>query len=270
MTLAINRENFDGHREVTCVSCHRGASHPLTVPAVAIGEPSPEAPEPAASEQPAASAVLDKYLQAVGGAEAVAKVNGHVQKGKLTGFGPDPVPVDVWAKAGDKRITTVHGPRGENVTAIDGERGWLGGAGRPPRDMSQAERDAARLDAALLFPSDLTRLFKEFKVGPPGRIDGKDAVKVIAKNDGRPPTEIWFDAQSGLVVRLVRYAETPLGRNPTQIDYADYRDADGVKIPFRWTVARPSGRFTIQLDESRQDLPIPDETFGKASPEPPS
>jgi len=271
MTRAINRDNFDGHREVTCVSCHRGATHPLTIPAVADGSPHEEPkPAPTAAERPAAGPILDKYLQAVGGAEAVSKVSGHVQKGKLTGFGPEPVPVDVTAKAGEKRITTVHGQRGDNITAVDGERGWLGSPGRPPRDMSPAESDAARLDAALLFPSDLKRLFKEFEVGASGQIDGKDAVKVVARNEGKPKVELWFDAQSGLIVRLVRFTETPLGRNPTQIDYADYREADGVKIPFRWTVARPSGRFTIQLDESRQDAPVPDATFQKPPAGPPS
>jgi outer membrane lipoprotein-sorting protein len=113
-------------------------------------------------------------------------------------------------------------------------------------------------------------LFKEFEVASTETIDGKDAVKLIAKNEGKPQTELWFDAQTGLVVRLVRYAETPLGRNPTQINYADYRDANGVKIPFRWTVARPSGRFTIQIDESQENVPVDDKTFEKASQAPPS
>ena len=270
MTLAINHDHFDGHREVTCVSCHRGASRPVAIPVIAAGEPAPEPSVPKAVDLPAATAVLDKYLQAVGGADALAKIGSRVQKGKLSGFGPDPVPVDVSAKAPDKRITIVHGQRGDNITAFNGEKGWLGNSGRPPRDMSTTESEAARLDAALLFPSDLKRLFKEFEVAPSEKIDGKETVKVIAKNDGKPPTELWFDAQSGLVVRLMRYAETPLGRNPTRIDYADYRDADGVKIPFRWTVARPGGRFTIQIDTSQQNVPVDDTTFEKAAQGPPS
>ena len=266
MTLAINHDHFDGHRDVTCVSCHRGATRPMTISNVAEREstPAPAPPIPQAAELPAASTVLDRYVQALGGADAIAKIGSRVQKGKLSGFGPEPVPVDVLAKAPDRRITIVHGQRGDNTTAVNGRTGWLGNTGRPPRDMSAAESDAARLDAALLFPSDLNRLFKQFEVAQPEKIEGKDVVKLVAKNDGKPETELWFDAQSGLVVRLKRYAETPLGRNPTQIDFADYRDADGVKIPFRWTVARPSGRFTIQLDESQQNVPVDDKTFEKA------
>jgi len=270
MTLAINHDNFEGHREVTCMSCHRGASRPVAIPIIAAVEPEPEPAAPKAVELPAASAVLDKYAQALGGAEALAKIASRVQKGKLSGFGPEPVPVDVSAKAPDKRMTVVHGQRGDNITAFDGKSGWLGNAGRPPRDMSAAESNAARLDATLLFPSDLKRLFKEFKVASLEKLDGKDTVKVVAKNEGSPQVELWFDAQSGLVVRLMRYSETPLGLNPTQIDYADYRAADDVKVPYRWTVARPGGRFTIQIDDSQQNVPVDDKTFEKPPQAPPS
>jgi hypothetical protein len=270
MNLAINHDNFDGHMEVTCMSCHRGATRPVAIPVIAAREPEPEAAAPKAADLPAANSVLDKYTQAVGGAEALAKIDTRVQKGKLTGFGPDPVPVDVTAKAPDKRLTTVHGQRGDNITAFDGKNGWLGNAGRPPREMSPVESAATRLDATLLFPSDLKRLFKEFKVASVDKIDGKDAVKVVATSEGFPPAELWFDAQSGFVVRLRRYAATPLGLNPTQIDYADYRAADGVTVPYRWTVGRPSGSFTIQVDESKQNVPVDDKIFDKASQAPPA
>lgn len=73
----------------------------------------------------------------------------------------------------------------------------------------------------------------------------------------------YFDEQSGLLLRLVRYAESPLGRNPTQIDYGDYRETDGVEIPFRWTVAQPDGSSTIQLERVQQNVPINDSKFAK-------
>lgn len=182
----------------------------------------------------------------------------------MTGFGDKPLEVEVFAKAPDQRISIVHTPRGDSLTAFDGHGGWLGSTGRPSRDMSAAESGAARLDADLRFPSHVTQLFKEFTTAAAEKIDGRDALHVLARNEGEPPVELWFDAQSGLLVRLVRYAETPLGRNPTQIDYADYRDADGVKIPFRWSISRPAGRFTIQIDEVHQNVPVDDARFEKA------
>jgi outer membrane lipoprotein-sorting protein len=60
---------------------------------------------------------------------------------------------------------------------------------------------------------------------------------------------------------MIRYAETPLGKNPTQIDYADYRDTEGVKIPYRWTLTRPGGAFTIHIDQVQQNVPVDEKLF---------
>jgi len=84
-----------------------------------------------------------------------------------------------------------------------------------------------------------------------------------------PPVRLYFDKESGLLIRLVRYVQTPLGRNPVQIDFADYRDAAGVKVAYRWTIARPSGRFTIQADKVQENGPVDDAKFAMPPPPPP-
>ena len=48
---------------------------------------------------------------------------------------------------------------------------------------------------------------------------------------------------------------------------ADYRDADSVKIPYRWTLARPGGRFTIQVDKVQQNVPVDDAKFAPPPPD---
>jgi hypothetical protein len=210
-----------------------------------------------------ADAVLGKYLQAVGGAEALGKITTRVQKGSLTGFGPNPMPVEIFAKAPDRRISIVHTPRGDSITAYDGTSGWLGNSGRPPRAMSAAESEAARLDADLGFPAHVAATFADLRVLPGEKIDGKDTVRVVGTKAGQAPVEMYFETETGLLARLVRYAETPVGRMPTRIDYADYRAADGVKIPFRWTVARPGTAFTIRVDEVEQNVPVEDARFAR-------
>jgi hypothetical protein len=91
---------------------------------------------------------------------------------------------------------------------------------------------------------------------------------VSGLREGQPPVKLYFDEQSGLLLRLVRYAESPLGRNPTQIDYSDYRDTGGVKIPFQWTISRPGGRFTIQVEQMQQNVPIEPTKFTKPAEAP--
>jgi hypothetical protein len=273
MQMAINKDHFEGHTEVTCNSCHRGSHSPLAVPVISDEEPAPAAHAgpantsapagPAAPGQsPSADPVLDKYVKAVGGVEAIQKISSRVEKGTLiTARGQ--VPVEVFAKAPDKRMTIVHQPNAESLTAYDGHAGWLGSAGRPARAMSNQENDAARLDADFHFATDLKQIFSQFRVGRPEKIGDRQTAQIIAIRQGLPPVRLYFDDESGLLLRMVRYAETPLGRNPTQVDYADYRDAGGVKIPYRWTIARPNGRFTIQVDEVQQNVTIEDIKFAK-------
>jgi hypothetical protein len=65
---------------------------------------------------------------------------------------------------------------------------------------------------------------------------------------------------------MQRYADTPIGRNPTQIDYADYRDVDGIKLPFRITYAWLDGRDSIELKDIKLNVPIDEAKFGRPAP----
>jgi photosynthetic reaction center cytochrome c subunit len=269
MMFAINKDNFEGHRDVTCYSCHRGAADPVATPIITDEEPKPEAergkaPGDAKPALPPADQLLDKYLAAVGGDAALQKVSSRVEKGKISANGQQ-LPIEVYAKAPDKRISVMHMPNGESITAFDGKQGWLSNAGHPHM-MSSAENGAARIDSDLYFAAHVKNLYKKFTVVPGEKIDGHDTYLVIGRNEGQPPLRLYFDQQSGLLLRLVRYAETALGRMPTQIDYADYRDTEGVKIPYHWTLARPGNRFAIQIDQVQQNTPVED---GKFTPPPP-
>ncbi len=275
MMFAINKDNFEGHREVTCYSCHRGNAEPVGTPPVMAEEPKAAMGEAKLAEnkgegekeKPSAETLLDKYLQAVGGAAAIEKITTRVMTGTIT-FGDRNVAIDIYSKDPDKRISFSHTPDGDSVTAFDGREGWLGFPGRPAREMRGSELDAAAMDADLHFAAHLKGMFSEAQVHGVEKIGDHDAYLVIGRREGKPPLRLYFDEQSGLLVRLVRYGETPLGRMPTQIDYADYREAGGVKIPFRWTLARPSGRFTIQVSEVKQNVPVDDAKFAKP-PAPP-
>jgi hypothetical protein len=272
MMMAINKENFEGRREVTCYSCHRGSTNPVGTPIITDEEAKPGAEEGKKSGEtkvslPSADQLLDKYLSAIGGTDALQKITSRVQKGTLTAFGGQHFAVDVYSKAPDKRVSIMHLQGGDSVTGFDGRQGWLSVPGRV-HTMSAAENDAARIDADLYFPAHLKALYQKFSVDSGEKIDGHDTYLVTGGTEGQPPLRLYLDKESGLLLRLVRYAETPLGRNPTQIDYADYRDANGVKVPFRWALARPGNRFTIQVEQQQQSVPVDDAKFAPPPPPP--
>src|SRR5260370_11180744 len=243
MMMAINKDNFEGHREVTCYSCHSGSTDPVSTPIISDEEPRPagdegKKPGKSKAELPAAAQLLEKYLAAIGGAEALQKITSRVQKGTLTAFGGEHFSVEVYSKAPDKRVSVMHLKGGDSVTAFDGKHGWLSVPGRV-HTMSAAENDAARIDAELYLPAHLKTLYQKFSVDSGEKIDGHDTYMVVGRTEGQPPLRLYLDKESGLLLRLIRYAETPLGRNPTQVDHADYRDPNVVTAPFRWTRARP-------------------------------
>jgi hypothetical protein len=153
------------------------------------------------------------------------------------------------------------------MTAFDGPAGWLGNTGRPAREMSPAESEAAGLDAEFYLGLRLKEIFAQLRPGRREEIGGVQCLTLTGTRPDKPPVRLYFDAQSGLLLRVIRYGETPLGRNPTQIDYADYRQVDGVKIPFRWTLARPNNRFTIQLADVKSNVPVDDAKFAKPASE---
>ncbi len=271
MMFAINKDNFEGHRAVTCNSCHRGSAMPLAIPAVMTAEPSRPmaAPKPAAEKEsagPTPDQLLAKYMQAAGGAAAIDKVTTRVMKGTID-FGGKSLPIDIYSKDPDQRISFTHMGDGDSVTAFDGHEGWLGSPGRPIREMQGSELDAASIDADLHLATHLKPMFSEMHLRGTEKIGDREAYVVVGQREGKPPIELYFDEQSGLLLRLVRYGDTALGLLPTQIDYEDYRDTNGVKIPYRWTLARPSGRFTIQVTEVRQNVPVDDAKFVKPTDE---
>jgi hypothetical protein len=277
MMITINNENFDTHRVVTCNTCHRGSTRPVGTPVIASGDPAieivpmqEEGAEAKAPSGPTADAVIEKYIQALGGTAALQKVSSRVEKGSAEMMGRK-LPIEVYIKAPDKRASVMQMEKGESITAYNGAAGgWLGTPGRPIHDMTMSEAAAASLDADLHFATDLKTIFTELKPAPAAKIGDHETNVLMGTRATQPPVKLYFDQQSGLLIRMLRFSDTLLGLNPTQIDYSDYRDVNGVKTPFRWTLARPSGAFTIQIDSVQQNVTIDDAKFTRPPDPPPS
>ncbi|MGP8242913.1 MAG: c-type cytochrome [Bryobacteraceae bacterium] len=266
MMAMINKTSFNGRQQVTCYSCHHGLAHPASVPPVLESDAAPSAPKPmappASGQGPTADEILEKYVTALGGADAIRKVTSRVEKGVILANGSES-PVEVFTQAPNKRITVTHMGGGESFTAFDGAAGWMGNTGRPARDMSPQESWASSIDADFDLALNLKDMFPQIRRTRPETVNGVECETLLATAAGHPPVRFSFDRNSGLLVREVRYTQTPVGRMPAQIDYADYRDADGVKIPFRWTLSRPNGRFTIQIKEVQSNVEMKPGRFTK-------
>jgi len=263
MMFAINQNQFEGTREVTCYSCHRGTARPVGIPPVA-GEIAPGKEEAVrwSTDQPTADQIIDSFIRALGGPAALEKIATRVETGRMQADGKS-FGVEFFDKRPAKELLIQHRSGGDNVTVLDGNSGWVSVPNRPMHNLSGSDLDAARADADLQFALHIKEMFPELRMEYPEAVDGREAYVVVGARESMPSWKFFFDAQSGLLVRVVRYTESPLGLDPTQIDYGDYREVDGVQTPFTWTIARAGSHSTIHVDTIQQNIPIDDDKFVK-------
>ena len=182
------------------------------------------------------------------------------------GFGGGGV-VDVSAQAPDKRAASLpeYPDRGVSVRTYDGRTGWIATplAVVAKYELAGSERDGARLDAMLSFPTQITTALTDLRVGPPSTIGDRDVTVLQGNGPNGTLATLYFDDASGLLVRTVRHGRSPIGRVPTQVDYSDYRDVGGIKFPFRWTFAWLDGRDNFEFSDVKVNVPIGAATFGE-------
>ena len=255
MMVAINQANFDGMRKVTCYSCHRGSTRPVNTPSAEV-----ETPPSTDYVVPQVDQILTRHVDAIGGSQAIEKLTSRVEKGHVTLAGRQ-FPIEIFSKVPGKRLSVIHLPNGDSVTAYDGMSGWTSSANRPVRAIPSTDMASARLEADLQLPLHLKQLFSELKADTPEKIGDRAVYVISAFHAGELAAKFYFDQNSGLLFRLLRYVNSPLGQNPTQIDYADYRERDGVKMPFLVTISRFRSRLLIQIDEANNNVPVNDAKF---------
>jgi hypothetical protein len=259
MVEAFNN-NASNDITINCATCHHGRQEPERTPPLAT-EMTPEqaaqaqaargerggrgATAPGAGRGAAAPGgrgrarpsetvdqVLEKYTQALGGASALAAAKSVVLHGTETTRDLQTHPVTVQeTAAGAIRIET-EGPRGPMSRTSDGKEAWMTqGDNTRPLDGIQAQQ-AGRL-ADLGLPLRAKERYASLAVQRYASLDGVNAIVLT----GRPAPDVfeqlYFDRDSGLLLRRVVSTRTAMGVLPEQIDYSDYRDVNGVKLPFQ-------------------------------------
>jgi photosynthetic reaction center cytochrome c subunit len=280
MVNAINQADFGGERRVTCFTCHAGNQSPEVVPSLTLqyGPPPPEDPDeiqqlPNPPQTPSADQILDKYLQALGGSQQLSKLTSFSAKGTYEGFDTDfqKVPVEIYAQAPDQRAMVVHLAYGDSTATYDGREGWAAApkevAPVPVLPLLGGDLEGAKVDAQLSFPGQIKQDFTHWQAGfPTITVDNHPTQVVEGTTSGGARIKLFFDQQSGLLVRQARYTNTPVGRTPTHIEYSDYRTVNGVQMPFHWTVTWVDGQSTIQLSEVQPNVPVDASKFAKPAP----
>lgn len=279
MVTKINQENFNGRQVVTCWTCHRGTPSPAITPPMdtvygdTVFTPTDVLPvaNTATAGTPPAAQILDKYIQGLGGADALAKLTSYTAQGSSHLFGEvQEDKAEIFAKAPGLLATFVHQREGDVGRTYDGREAWsmlpLTVVGQYP--MSGSALEGAKLDAQMAFPGGLRAFFTNWRVTFPSVVDGKPVYVVQGSTPGGLLATFYFDKQTGLLVRMVRYANSTVGRVPTQVDYSDYRPVAGVMMPYKFTYAWISGREEWTLTQYQPNAAIDNARFGRPTQRP--
>lgn len=285
MVFEINRANFGGRPVVTCNSCHRGSTAPVPIPTIGQGafanttfadpEANPDAKPPA--PLPTADQVFDTYLHALGGMPAVDKIKTRTTKAvllrpKLINSGTSRAAIlnrgETWTietfqKAPDKYLAVITTPQGVIYQGFNGSVGWNKTA-NGQRVMNDADLARIRRQADMYKDIRLKDQYSKMSVVGRERIGDLEAFIVEALSLDNKNEKLFFDTRTGLLLRRTVLNSIKLGLDPEQTDYEDYREVDGVRLPFIVRVSYLDDNHygtTRKLTEVKQNVPIDDARF---------
>jgi len=273
MVMDINKNNFKGEQEVTCYTCHRGSAIPATTFTFPVVENGLEAE---AKGLPSVDQILAKYVAALGGEQAIRKINSRVITGTQyipTGPGgtvPVPATIERSQKAPNLVVNVYRTPTYTISDGFDGTRAWAQAANGRVAEPGATDQMRAKRDADFYLPLDLKQTYAQMQVRNIENVNGHDAYVVIARPQGDRAERLYFDVQTGLLVRKWNSLATPAGEAPFQVDYQDYRDTgSGVKFPYVIIMnpanarTEPSSTATIRVTKVQDNAPLDSPKFVK-------
>jgi hypothetical protein len=283
MVLDTNKTFFKGNLEVQCYTCHRGRNNPQSLPPLPL--PTPAAPpagqaggaggggqqpagaQPQGSPTPRptptpADEILNKYITAVGGQAAIDKIKSRTATGTVTTANGQTGTYEL-AQVADKAYETVVTPRATMKRGLTPAGAWEQN-GPNSREITGGELTRLRSSFQLFSNLKLKEQYTRLRSGGREKVGDRDAYVVTAARSETETERLSFDVETGLLVRRITYLRTMIGIIPEQWDFEDYRDVEGVKMPFTIRVSSvdAGNPFVVRkLTEIKLNAPVDDSKF---------
>lgn len=237
MVREINRTNFKGEAQVSCYTCHVGHPFPQRFPAlpVAMATPAPEnlpvQSSPASSSFPRGTAVIANYIAAIGGQDAIDRIKSCVMSGTFVTASGVSGSYETQQVAPNKGYESIMTSRGGRERIVNDTSGWEKTSFGVSDLLADQVLDT-QLSLPLLLDIQLKRQYVEAEVSAKEKINDRDAYVLDATRKDDKRERLYFDVENGLLLRRISYTATMIGIIPEQIDFADYGEIDGLKVPF--------------------------------------
>jgi photosynthetic reaction center cytochrome c subunit len=239
MVLEINKSTFNGEQVVTCYTCHHGSTKPVSTIVLPIPNPMVEQPKSQAPNLPSVEQILSKYVQALGGEQAIRNVSTRVIKATRdipTGPGgeiPTPAQIEIDQKAPNLTVTMSRTEKFTLAEGFDGMAAWAQTVAGVVTNLPSPDQERAGRAADLYEPLNLKNEYTRMEVRGIDKIRDHDAYLIVGFPRGDTPEQLFFDTQTGMLVARKTVISTFFGDNPVEVYFDDYRDTgSGVKIPF--------------------------------------
>jgi outer membrane lipoprotein-sorting protein len=213
---------------------------------------------------PKVEEILANYVQATGGVAAHQKLTSRVEKGEWENATRGvKCGIEIYSKAPNKRVELLDAPenRGPTGRGYDGTSGWsMNMTETGLRTLEGAELATLGRESNFYRAIELDRLYLRLTVTGAERINNREVYIVEAIPESGNPEKLYFDAETGLLTRR----DMVYGKTPVQHYFEDYREVDGIKLPF---VIRSEGpvRVITRLREIKHNVSIDDEKFKSPS-----
>jgi zinc protease len=214
---------------------------------------------------PTVDQILDKYVQAIGGKAAIQKQTSRVSKGTFDipamGAGG---PITIYSKAPNKTLLVIEiAGFGTIQQAFNGTVGWAQEPQSGLRELTGTELAAAKREGEFYSDIKIKEMFTKLTVTGKAKVGSNEAYVIDAVPTAGEPQKMYFDTQSGLMLRMDVTQEGPQGKVPFEIYFENYKEVDGIKMPFLMRRNSPAISFTITLEEVKHNVPIDDAKFNK-------
>ena len=262
MTWEINRQYFEGKQEVSCSTCHNGRPHPLSVPNLNPGE-TIERRQKQPETKPSVDVIVKRYRSAIGvGSPHVSKGAHESRYIKAVRIEPDGTSEqeEIWQKPGKLVISTFYPPNYTVTEGYDGEKAWKT-SNTDLITLKEDEIEQIRRTAELFGAVDLKTVYPKLEFGALEKIRGRDVYMLHATSGTGSREKLFFDVQSGLLVRRTASSPTILGAFVYQVDYNEYKEFGGVKLPVTTRVAMPGISFTRKILRVKTNVSINEAKF---------
>jgi hypothetical protein len=278
MMNTINRTFFGSQPRVTCYTCHSATPSPQRVPNLEIqyGTPPQENPDrlefvalPDRANE--VDSIFARYVQAIGGAQRWAAVNSLAAAGTYAGWDTSrvEVPVELFGRAPSQFTTIVHRKEGDNVFVFNGMNAWFAGVDAAVSNFTLqytgGNLTGARIDALVqVAPHTIQKAYSRWQVSE-DVVNDQPVTVLQGTNQNETPVNLYFD-DAGLLVRLIRWNDTAVGPVPTQFDFSDYREVEGIRRPYEWVRVWTNNRVVFKLKDVRINAPVDASRFLRPVP----